>query len=278
MPEAATEGAPDQDGPDADDELDERDELDGLDERDELDGLDEREELDDAQLALLEAGIRLLSRLDRDDLTRLVSAIAVADEAELHRQTIYRRWSGHPAYFDALIRYVTDPSRSLGVGRFAQLSDQAADVDPGDPAAEVRRLSAQTIGTFTGDPTQMVRILLWAVHLNDPEVAEAMRGLYQALDERAAAGFEVVGEALGVEPRPPFTLETVALLFNAMRDGLVLHLALDPDRVPASFYGDVMVAVTNAVVRRIGDPEDALDVDDELRRHLRGGSTPPTSG
>jgi hypothetical protein len=225
--------------------------------------------LDEAQLALLAAGVRLLARLDRDDLTRLVSAIAVADEAKMHRQTIYRRWKGHPAYFDELIRYVTDPARSVGVERLEELQDEADEVDPDDPAAVVRTLSGRTFGAFTGDPTQMVRMLLWSVHLNDDEVAEAMRTLYRTLDERAAEGFGMVGKALGIEPRPPFTLETVALLFNALRDGLTLHLALDPDRVPASFHGDVMVGLTQAVVRRIGDPEDEIDVDEAFRRAVR---------
>lgn len=234
------------------------------------------EPLDDTQLALLAAGVRLLARLDRDDLTRLVSAIAVADEADMHRQTIYRRWSGHPALFDEIIRYVTDPTRSVGVERFSELEEEADEVDRDDPAAEIRRLSDQTFGRFTGDPTQMVRMLLWSVHLNDDEVADAMRHLYRNSDAAAAAAFGPVGRALGIEPRPPFTLESIALLINALRDGLVLHLGIDPDRVPPTFYGDVMVAVTSAVVRRIDDPTDELDVDEVFRRTVRG-PTPSTS-
>jgi AcrR family transcriptional regulator len=233
--------------------------------------------LDEAQLALLAAGVRLLARLDRDDLTRLVSAIAVADEAAMHRQTIYRRWSGHPALFDEIIRYVTDPTRSVGVEHFSELEDEAEEVDRDDPAAEIRRLSSQTFGRFTGDPTQMVRMLLWSVHLNDDEVADAMRHLYRNTDAAAAAAFGPVGRALGIEPRPPFTLESIALLINALRDGLVLHLGIDPDRVPPTFYGDVMVAVTSAVVRRIDDPNDDLDVDEVFRRTVRGPSTPSSS-
>ena len=96
-----------------------------------------------------------------------------------------------------------------------------------------------------------------------------MRTLYRTLDERAAAGFGMVGKALGIEPRPPFTLQTVAMLFNALRDGLTLHLALDPDRVPESFHGDVMVGLTQAVVRRIDDPDDEIDVDEAFRRAVR---------
>ncbi|OWY59167.1 hypothetical protein B7486_76040, partial [cyanobacterium TDX16] len=74
-----------------------------------------------------------------------------------------------------------------------------------------------------------------------------------------------------------FTLETIALLFNALRDGLVLHLGIDPDRVPPSFFGDVMVAVTNAVVRRIDDPDDELDVDEVFRRTVRGPTPGPAA-
>jgi AcrR family transcriptional regulator len=223
-------------------------------------------DLDEAQLSLLAAGVRLLAKLDRDDLTRLVSAVAVADEADMHRQTIYRRWDNHGAFVDALIAYIADPSRSVGVERFDELEGQADEVDPDDPAAEVRRLSSQTFGRFTGDATQMVRMLLWSAHLNDEHVAEEIRRLYRTNDEAAARGFGHVGQALGIEPRPPFTLDSIAILFNALRDGLVLHLGIEPDRVPESFFGDVMVAVTNAVVRRIGDPDDEIDVDEVFRR------------
>ena len=232
-------------------------------------------DLDDASRAFLEAGIRLLAAASREELNRLVSASAVSEEADLSRQTFYRRWSNQTDFVDDLITYLTDPSHSPGSERLADLHDEADSVDPEDPAAEVRRLSRQTFGRFTGDPTQMSRMLLWAVHLNDQRVAERLENLYTTNDRAAADGFDRIGQVWGIEPRPPFTLDSVAVLFNALRDGLILHLSIDPDRVPPSFFGDVMVAVTTAVVRRIDDPEDEIDVDEVFRRAVEG---PPLGG
>lgn len=230
----------------------------------------------DGRVDFLEAGVRLLASLSREDLVRVVSASAVSAEAGLSRQTFYRRWSNHADFVDDLITYVTDPSRSSASERLADLEEEAEAVDPEDPASEVRRLSGQTFGRFNGDPTQVARTLLWAVHRNDAEVAQHLRGLYTTNDQAAAVGFGRIGEVWGIEPRPPFTLETVALLFNALRDGLILHLGIDPERVPASFRGDVMVAVTTAIVRRIGDPDDEIDVDEVFRRAVEG--TPLAGG
>jgi AcrR family transcriptional regulator len=229
----------------------------------------EDEPHDDGHKAFLEAGIRLLAAASRDELNRLVSASAVSAEANLSRQTFYRRWANHHDYVEDLIGYLTDPSLSSGSESLADLSEVADELDPDDPVAEIRRLSKQTFGQFTGDPTQMSRMLLWAIHPNDDLVAECLENLYTTNDAAAAEGFLRIGEVWGLEPRPPFTRDTVAVLMNALRDGLILHMGIDPERVPPSFLGDVIVAFTTAVVRRTDDETDSHDVDEVCRRALR---------
>jgi hypothetical protein len=242
-------------------------------ERDEA--IHEHEAQDEGRKAFLEAGIRLLAAASRDELNRLVSASAVSAEADRSRQTFYRRWANHADYVEDLIAYITDPSLSSGSESLADLAGEAAELDPDDPATEVRRLSRQTFGRFTGDPTQMSRMLLWAVHLNDDLVAGSLENLYTTNDRAAAAAFGHIGAVWGIEPRPPFTHDSIAVLFNALRDGLILHLSLDPDRIPPSFFGDVMVAITMAVIRRIDDETDRLDVNESFRQAVAG---PPPAG
>jgi AcrR family transcriptional regulator len=220
--------------------------------------------------ALLEAGTHLLARASRDQFARVLTAGAVSTEAGRARQTFYRYWETQADYVEDLVHYITDPSHSRSSDALVALESEADGLDTQDPAAEIRRMSEHTFERFTGDPAQAARTLLWTVHPNDELVADRVRDLYRSNDTTAARGFEAIGGKLGIEPRPPFTHETVALLFNALRSALLLHLGIDPDRVPESFFGDVMVAVTNGVTRRIDDPDDALDVDDAFRRDVLG--------
>lgn len=223
--------------------------------------------------ALLDAGTNLLARASRDQFARVLTVGAVSAEAGRARQTFYRYWETQADYVEDLVHYITDPRRSPSSDRLAALSGEAERLDTDDPAAEVRRMSGRTFERFTGDPAQAARSLLLTVHPNDELVADRVRDLYRANDAAAADGFRAIGATLGIEPRPPFTHETVALLFNALRSGLLLHLGLDPDRVPDSFFGDVMVAVTDGVTRRVDDPSDDVDVDEALRRNVRGPDT-----
>lgn len=219
---------------------------------------------------LLDAGTNLLARASRDQFARVLTVSAVSAEAGRARQTFYRYWETQAEYVEELVRYITDPRHSRSSDRLASLSEEADRLDPADPSAEIRRMSSRTFERFTGDPAQAARTLIWTVHPNDELVADRVRDLYRTNDAAAAEGFAAIGGALGIEPRPPFTYETVALLFNALRSALLLHLGIDPDRVPDSFFGDVMVAVTDGVTRRIGDPDDDVDVDEAFRRNVRG--------
>ena len=216
--------------------------------------------------------MRLLAESSREHLRRVLTAGAVAQAAGLHRQTFDLYWNTQAEFVDDFVRYVTDPAHSSSSERLTEIDDDLEDAGD-DPAAEVRRMSHRTYRAWAEDPVHFARMVLWATHPNDEFVRERMRDLYAANDEAAADGFGKVGEAWGIEPRPPFTLETVALLFNALRDGLMLQLMIRGDEVPASFFDDVHLLLSRAATRRIGDP-DPPSLDDEYRAHVRGEPPP----
>jgi len=224
----------------------------------------------DTRQELLDAGTQLLAQASRDQLGRVLSAAAVSEAAGRARQTFYRYWETQADYVVDLVNHLTDPLRSHSSQRLEALEDEATGLTPDDPATVVRQVSRQTFERFSGDPGQMARVLLWAVMANDPLIAGHIKDLSRANDEAAARGFMAIGDALGIEPRPPFTYETVALLFNALRTGLLVHVDETDLHVPESFFGDVMVAVSDAVTRRVGDPSDACSIDDTFRGHVRG--------
>lgn len=226
---------------------------------------------DGTRRLMLDAGVSLLDEATRDQLRRVLTAGKVSERAGRRRQTFYRYWDTQAEYVDDLIRHVTDPRVSQSSQRLTDLEADARP-DPDRPAQEVRRMSGRTFASFTGDPAQVARIVLWAVQFNDDLVAERLGDLHAANDAAAAEAYGVIGELWNLEPRPPFTRESIAVLFNALRDGLQVHLGGEP-RVPESFFGDVMVALTTAVTRRIDDPDDDADVDEHFDRRARGDRT-----
>src|SRR5690606_33829752 len=123
------------------------------------------------------------------------------------RQTFYLHWSTQAEFVEDFVRYVTDPTHSSSSERLTEIDDDLDDAGD-DPAAEVRRMSRRTYRRWAEDPVHFARMVLWATHPSDGLVRERMRRLYEANDEAAAAGFGAVGDAWGIEPRPPFTLET----------------------------------------------------------------------
>ncbi len=226
---------------------------------------------------MLDGAMRLLAESSREHLRRVLTAGAVAKSAGLHRQTFYLHWSTQAEFVDDFVRYVTDPATSTSSERLTQIDHDLDDASD-DPATEVRRMSHRTYRRWAEDPVHFARMVLWATHPNDKHVHERMRELYEANDDAAAAAFGAIGDAWGIEPRPPFTLETVALLFNALRDGLMLQLLIRGDDVPASFFDDVHLLLSRAVTRRVGDP-DPPSLEAEYRAHVRGerpdGEDPP---
>lgn len=219
----------------------------------------------DSRRRLLEAGMELLAESSRGDLSRVLTTGAVAERAGLHRQTFYLHWESQSEFVDDFIDYVMDPSVSSQSERLAKLAEQMPDLED-DPAAEVRDRNNETFSHWTDDPVHIARMALWALHAKDARVAEKLRDLYRTNDQNTAAAYKAIGDQWGIEPRPPFTYETVGLLFNALRDGLLLHLSIDASSVPPSFVGDVTLALSWAVTRRTGDPDDVASLDEKFRR------------
>lgn len=223
----------------------------------------------DSRRRLLEAGMGLLAESNRGDLSRVLTTGAVAEKAGLHRQTFYLYWGTQAEYLDDFVEFVTDPSVSSQSERLENLAERmphGAD----DPAAEVRERTTETFSHWVDDPVYVSRMVLWALHGADGDVAERLRQLYRTNDENTAAGYKQIGDQWGVEPRPPFTYESIALLFNALRDGLLLHLTIDGSAVPPSFVEDVNLALTWAVTRRRGDPADQATLDERFRHRVEG--------
>ena len=218
----------------------------------------------DSRNRLLEAGMELLAESSRGDLSRVLTTGAVAERAGFHRQTFYLHWGTQSEFIDDFIDHVMDPSVSSQSERLAKLAERMPELED-DPAAEVRLRNTETFSHWTDDPVHVARMVLWALRAKDARVAAKLKALYRTNDENTAAAYKAIGDQWGIEPRPPFTYESIGLLFNALRDGLLLHLSIDASSVPPTFVGDVTLALSWAVTRRKGDPDDVADLDEKFR-------------
>lgn len=211
--------------------------------------------------------MELLAESSRGDISRVLTTGAVAGKAGLHRQTFYLHWSTQADYVDDFIEYVTDPAVSSSSDRLASLAESLPGLAD-DPVDEVRERVTETYRQWVDDPVHVARMVLWSLHAKDERVAVRLRELYAVNDLNTAEGYKAIGDRWGLEPRPPFTYESIALLFNALRDGLLLHLSVDSSSVAPSFITDVQLALSWAVTRRKGDPDDRLTMDERFRNRV----------
>ncbi len=89
-------------------------------------------------------------------------------------------------------------------------------------------------------------IEFWAYTIREPRLRERLAGQFAALRYASArlflAGAEQQGVSLSAEAG-----ELVGILINALANGLALEKLADPDAVPDSLYGDMLMLIFQAL-------------------------------
>ena len=90
-------------------------------------------------------------------------------------------------------------------------------------------------------------IEFWAYAIRKPALRERLAGRFAAL--RAASARLVLegAEQQGYHPPNAEAGELVGMLVNALGNGLALEKLVDPDSVPDSLYGDMLVTIFQAM-------------------------------
>ena len=185
----------------------------------------------ETRAALLEAGAALLRDEPVGAVLSQLSARAVAERAGRTSGAFFHHWRSQAAYHRDLLAYVLDPARIASTAEAVQLilGGLQAGADP------VGVLAAAARGNFESvraDPYVPLWNALWSMHGSDDYVAELLRQNFQSVTAQVVPVLEAVLAASGREIRPPFTVDSYAVVITALVQGLALRVAIEPERVP----------------------------------------------
>src|SRR3954454_10059309 len=185
----------------------------------------------ETRAALLEAGAALLRDEPVGAVLSQLSARAVAERGGRTSGAFFHHWRSQAAYHRDLLDYVLDPARITSTQEATQavLAGVQAGADP------VGVLAAAARGNFESvraDPYVPLWNALWSMHRSDDYVHELLRKNFQRVTAQVVPVLEAVLAASGRVIRPPFTVDSYAVVITALVQGLELRVAIEPERVP----------------------------------------------
>jgi AcrR family transcriptional regulator len=221
--------------------------------------------------ALLQAGVELLRDKTLREVLGALSTRAVARRANRSVGSFFHHWPSAEAYVDDLIAHI------FSAGLLPENVDEIARgleellVDSDDPLAGLHAILNANFADTANDPFFAVELLLRS-QSND-QVRAGLRAFYRQT-ERIIPVYESFASALGTQPREPFDYVTVSVALTALLEGLVLRALVDPDRVPPTLYGDLVLAFLTVLFRRQDDAATARDLIASLYPWGRPSSEP----
>lgn len=233
-----------------------------------------------ARSALLDAGASLVSERRTSEV--LPGVREVCQRASRSTAVFYGHFDSLATYHAALISQLlsTDVAFEVMASTMQLLAEVTKKIRTGPPE-EIPGLIASVAAANVdaqlaiGMTAFRNRLLLQAT-ADDPArrlAVEALQRLYEHVTGVQVLGYRTLLETWGREPRPPYTLETVAITITAVADGLLLRQGFEPDLAVTTLFEDAVRSLIPALTRCTGHPD---DLDAMLRRSFRPdpGETP----
>lgn len=213
--------------------------------------------------ALLQAGVELLQEETLRELLSAMSSRDVATRAQRSTGSFFHHWSSAEAYVDDLIAYIFRSGLlPENVDEVASGLDALAE-DAGDPIGVIRAICYSNFLHVVKDPFLPVELLLRS-QSSDDKIRAGLRGFYREVDAVLKERYEAVVSMWHREPRPPLEVETLLVVFTALLEGLALRYLIEPDKVPPTLYGEVILAWLPVFLRARGDTRDIREFVAEL--------------
>jgi AcrR family transcriptional regulator len=226
---------------------------------------------EEGRQALLDAGREYVLEhplgepLDHVRVTDIVARIGLSIGA------VYHYWESQDDYRDDLLDLLLSPDQFPAVQVAGEAAAEA--VEEGIAAAELVRLLAGISFQGLAESPDRERLSLALIAYGDAEIDQRLAAQAREVSRRWADLLTTLLPRYGLEPRPPFTAESLATALMALVEGMHLRWTIDPDAVGEVEPGwDLFATSTCALVlsatRQVGDERGLLDVAQEVATAL----------
>jgi AcrR family transcriptional regulator len=223
---------------------------------------------DQARQSLLEAGRDLVYENPLGEPLDHIRVSDVVARLGLSVGSIYHYWETQDDYRDDLLDLLLSPDRFPAVHLAGEEVAELIEHDPSfeDLARDVAAISFQ--GLAEGPDRQ--RLTLALVAYDDPEINARLGDQIREISHRWADLFAAYFPRFGLEPRPPFTYDSLAIALTGLVEGMHLRLTVDPDAVTGEveegwdLFGSAALALILGATRPVEPAEDPADEDRSL--------------
>jgi AcrR family transcriptional regulator len=161
--------------------------------------------------------------LDHVRITDIVSRLGLSIGA------VYHYWDSQDDYRDDLLELLLSPEELPAVHHAGIAVAEAAEADP--PFEELVRTAATISYQGLATPPERERLTLALMAYGDAEIDERLGTQSREVSHRWAELFATWFPAYGLEPRPPFTYESLAVVLMALVQGMNVRRTIDPHSV-----------------------------------------------
>lgn len=158
----------------------------------------------------------------------------IAREAGATTGALYSNFAGKEDLFLALFeeRIATD------VGDYSQIVAQGTTMEQ-----QVRGVADHWMAILRERPHYFPLLIeFWAYAIRDPRLQGRLADRFAALRLASARLASQGAESQGFAPNPELG-KLIGVLINALGNGLALEKLIDPDAIPDSFFGDILVLI-----------------------------------
>jgi len=184
---------------------------------------------DEGRRVLLEAGRDHLYENPLGEPLDHVRITDIVDRLGLSIGAVYHYWDSQDDYRDDLLELLLSPEQLPAVHAAGDAVGAAVEKDPA--FEELVRTAA--VISFEGlSATAERERLTWALMAyEDAEIDQRLGAQSREVSQRWADLFAAYFPRYGLEPRPPFTYESLAVVLMAMVQGLHMRRTIDPGTV-----------------------------------------------
>ncbi|MDH3306879.1 MAG: TetR/AcrR family transcriptional regulator [Acidimicrobiia bacterium] len=192
-----------------------------------------------------------------------LKAADIAARAGMTTGAFYNRWPNREAFLDDFLDYALSVDRSPTFAALTAAFERVRGLDYVQQTLELGRIDIEMVAS---NPSFAIQTHLWSLMRSRTDIGDRMRTMYADFRSPLIPVYEAVLAGLGRELRPPFTMDQLANLLNALSEGLTMQVVTGGEGAPhPDLMGLALIALLPGVTRPIGDDRDLFDlVESEL--------------